>query len=350
MNTLKNLISSFLLIITCLSCSKQLDPRIETVKAELNSAVCVTIYGNILDEGGSAVIERGFCWGLNPNPSISDNYVKSDFGLGEFSTQICNLDLVKTYYFRTYAVNAKGTFFGKVMNFNILELMGGGTFVDVRDNHQYHYLPIGTQTWMMENLAYMPAVSSVSTGSDTEKHYYVYGYNGTIVTDAKEEDNYTTYGVLYNWPASMDGASSSTSVPSGVQGICPQGWHLPSDAEWTVLTDFLTNNGYGYDGSGDDIGKSMAALSGWTTFGFAGTIGNDQGSNNLSGFTALPGGFRNYLYGRFYNLGYDAYFWSASENDTPDAWYRILYYDRYGVGRYYSDRSHGFSVRCLKDN
>ena len=146
----------------------------------------------------------------------------------------------------------------------------------------------------------------------------------------------------------MNGAAGSTTVPSGVQGICPQGWHLPSDAEWTVLTDYLTNNGYGYGGSGSDIGKSMASTTGWTSSLANGYIGNDQTTNNSSGFTALPGGNRNGI-GDFDYLGCYATFWSSSEFDASGAWGRYLYYGNDGVGRDVHYRYGGFSARCLQN-
>ncbi len=105
------------------------------------------------------------------------------------------------------------------------------TFTDSRDGNVYKFVKIGTQTWMAENLAYLPSVVGSATGSETTPYYYVYGYDGTSVTAAKATSNYTTYGVLYNWPAAMGGFSSSSSNPSGVQGVCPAGWHLPSEAE-----------------------------------------------------------------------------------------------------------------------
>jgi uncharacterized protein (TIGR02145 family) len=113
------------------------------------------------------------------------------------------------------------------------------TIKDARDNQTYRIVTIGSQTWMAENLKYLPSVVRPRTGSKTTPHYYVYGYDGTNVTDAKATANYNTYGVLYNWPAAMNGTASSTTNPSGVQGVCPDGWHLPSDAEWTELTDYL---------------------------------------------------------------------------------------------------------------
>src|SRR5574344_1981957 len=134
------------------------------------------------------------------------------------------------------------------------------TIKDARDNQTYRIVTIGSQTWMAENLKYLPSVVGPRTGSKTTPHYYVYGYNGTNVTDAKATANYNTYGVLYNWPAAMNGAASSTTNPSGVQGECPDGWHLPSDAEWTELTDypgFTALPGGGRDGGGTfyDVGS-----------------------------------------------------------------------------------------------
>jgi uncharacterized protein (TIGR02145 family) len=88
---------------------------------------------------------------------------------------------------------------------------------------------------MAENLKYLPSVVGPGTGSNSEAYCYVYGYDGTSISAAKATENYATYGVLYNWTAAMNGAESSDANPSGVQGICPDGWHLPSDAEWKQL-------------------------------------------------------------------------------------------------------------------
>jgi len=204
---------------------------------------------------------------------------------------------------------------------------------DDPDGKNYSIIKIGDQIWMGENLAYLPSVSSSSTGSNTIPYYYVYDYEGTNVVSAKAVSNYSTYGALYNWEAAKT--------------ACPSGWHLPTDPEWTTLTDYLTNNGYGYGGSGSDIGKSMASSSGWTPYSSTGTIGNDQGSNNRSGFTALPGASRSGS-GGFYGLGCGAYFWSSSEYGSG-AWGRDLHYNFDGVYRSYCNRGNGFSVRCLQN-
>jgi uncharacterized protein (TIGR02145 family) len=225
------------------------------------------------------------------------------------------------------------------------------TFVDSRDGKEYKTIKIGDQVWMAENLAYLPSVSPSSDGSETDPYYYVYDYQGTDVAAAKETDNYKTYGVLYNWPAAMAGATSSNSNPSKVQGVCPAGWHLPSDAEWTQLGLFLIANGYNYDGttSGNKIAKSMAAPNLWYKISNTGVIGDNLSLNNRSGFSALPGGYRGMPSGNFVSLGFNGAWWSCSENDNYTAWYRGLSFNAVSVSRIATIKSQGFSVRCIKN-
>lgn len=211
---------------------------------------------------------------------------------------------------------------------------GKDAFKDSRDNRVYKYVKIGIQTWMAENLAWLPAVNAPSDGSGTEPCYYVYGYVQSSVNGAKATTNYATYGVLYNWVAATT--------------ACPNGWHLPSDAEWTTLTDYLTNNGYGFGGIESAIGKSLAATSGWLTCASEGAVGNDQVSNNTSGFAALPGGYRTDA-GEFNIFRVSASFWSSSRIGASYAWYRNLFYDYPFVHRFESSRSYGLSVRCLEN-
>src|SRR5690554_323226 len=208
------------------------------------------------------------------------------------------------------------------------------TIKDARDNQTYRIVTIGSQTWMAENLKYLPSVVGPGTGSKTTPYYYVYGYNGTNVTDAKATANYNTYGVLYNWPAAMNGAASSTTNPSGVQGVCPDGWHLPSDAEWTELTDYL---------GGASVAGGKLKETGTTHWNSPNT-----GATNETGFTALPGGYRDGD-GAFDFVGDRGYWWSATESNADSAGTRFMYYYYSYVYRNYYDKELGFSVRCLRD-
>jgi clan AA aspartic protease (TIGR02281 family) len=230
-----------------------------------------------------------------------------------------------------------------------------GTFTDSRDGNSYKWVKIGKQVWMAENLKYLPSVVGPATGSETIPYYYVYGYDGTNVNSAKNTNNYKTYGVLYNWTAAMANSTSSSTNPSRVKGVCPTDWHLPSDAEWEQLEKYLSNNGYNYDGSigydenpSSKIAKAMAATTHWGTSSNTGDVGNNLQLNNSSGFTALPGGYRN-IVGNFSFIGNYGFWWSATENLTNYAWRRDMNYNYCNVSRYNVSKLLGFSVRCVRD-
>ncbi|MDA3817747.1 MAG: FISUMP domain-containing protein [Prolixibacteraceae bacterium] len=235
--------------------------------------------------------------------------------------------------------------------------LGSSTTVEDFDGNVYNTVTIGTQVWMSENLktthyangTAIPLVNSNATWdalTATSKAYCWYDDDSTT--------NASKYGALYTWAAAMNGAASVTANPSGIQGVCPTGWHLPSDAEWTQMENYLADNGHNYDGTtgggGAKIAKSLASTSGWTSSSTTGAVGNIDYSTyrNKSGFTALPGGYR-CSYGTFYGIGYDGYWWSATEYDATSAWYRYMGCYGSSVGRNGDDKEVGFSVRCLRD-
>lgn len=227
----------------------------------------------------------------------------------------------------------------------------GEPFVDERDGHVYQTVKIGDQCWMAENLAFLPEVNQPTQVTDIVPHYYVYGYYGTDVTEAKQHENYSTYGVLYNWPAVMAGSAGSSTNPSGVQGICPSGWHLPSDAEWEQLAQYISEQMGPYEISGImwlGVGGHLKATSGWY-YESGGYYYEGNGTDDF-GFSALPGG---YVSGRdaggFYSVGTNGHFWSSTENDSSTAWYRYLSFQSDGLLRYYNFRKAGASVRCIRD-
>ena len=191
------------------------------------------------------------------------------------------------------------------------------------DNNNYATVQIDTQIWMAENLktthykngTVIPNVTdntawgSLSTGA---RSYY----NNDSLTYAN------TYGALYNWYAVNTG------------NLCPTGWHVPSDAEWTTLTNYL---------GGESIagGKlKEAGLAHWNS--------PNTDATNETGFTALPGGSRN-NYGSCYNVGYFGDWWSSTEYGTKSAWYRYMYYYHSDVYRNGVYKTCGFSVRCVRD-
>ena len=229
-------------------------------------------------------------------------------------------------------------------------------FTDPRDGGVvYNTVTIGGQVWMAENLKYLPSVVGPETESYTDPYYYVYGYNGTDVGVAKTEGNYQTYGVLYNWTAAMAGAASSNLNPSGVQGICPDGWHLPSVAEWNQLQSYLVANGYNYDGSttGNKTGKALASESGWNTSKVEGAIGNTDypAYRNKSGFSALPGGERRGSGNYFSSIGNYGFWWSSTETIDPLFVSSVIlnFNSVTGIGMSGRIKEGGLSVRCVKN-
>jgi uncharacterized protein (TIGR02145 family) len=197
------------------------------------------------------------------------------------------------------------------------------TMTDSRDGEVYQTVTICNQTWMAENLRY--DVPGVFGGSDT-------------INSANPS---TTYGRLYDWATMMNGSSTSSSNPSGVQGICPSGWHLPSDAEWNEMEKALgmseavtANTGW----RGTDHGTKMKSLTGWSSNG---------NWTNASGFNAFPAGY--YGSGSFTSLGDFAFFWSSTESSGSHAWDRELNNGNATVYRGSNQKIYGFSCRCVRN-
>jgi uncharacterized protein (TIGR02145 family) len=202
-------------------------------------------------------------------------------------------------------------------------------------------ITIGTQVWMAQNLntstyrdgTIIPNVTDPIFWSNLTCGAYC-EYNNTPVNSCE-------YGKLYNWYAVVD-----------ARNICPTGWHIPSDAEWTTLETYLIANGYNYDGTttGNKIAKALASTTLWTSSSNTGAIGNIDYSSkrNATGFTALPGGNRG-IDGAFSYKGYNGYWWSATESNATVAWLRGMNYGNVDVSRYNYNKNNGFSIRCIKN-
>ncbi|NLA15113.1 MAG: hypothetical protein GX877_01060 [Bacteroidales bacterium] len=327
--------------------SEQGFPTVTTGQITGITTTTAAYSGNVTSDGGSAVTECGICWSTKVNPVVLDFIISFGGEVRAFAGYLTGLTPNTTYYVRAYARNSEGIAYGEQKVFKT-----DGEFTDSRDGRVYKLVYIGDQVWMAENLAYLPKVVGPTTGSPNIALLYVLGYDGTDVAAAKATAYYKTYGVIYNWSAAMAGKTSSNSIPSGVQGICPDGWHLPSDAEWTQLEDYLITHGYNYDNTttGNKIAKSLASASGWNDYPVTGTVGNTDypAYRNKSGFSALPGGTR-FQNGTIRLIGSNGRWWSSTEQSSSYTWYRGLDYDSSGMDRNYTNKSVGHSVRCVRD-
>ena len=203
-------------------------------------------------------------------------------------------------------------------------IWGQDTVTDI-DGNVYQTVQIGDQLWMAENLkvTHYNNGDEISYPSNEDFGSFDEGQYGVYDNDPSNAD---IYGNLYNW-----------AVVGDDRGVCPEGWHVPTDEEYTVLTDYL---------GGESVagGKMKEA-------GYEHWASPNEGATNESGFTGLPAGYRSTITGNYYSMGGDGNFWSSSENVTynGDAWSRLLDYNHSSVSRNSNYKRHGFSVRCLKD-
>lgn len=266
--------------------------------------------------GGAEVTSRGICWGTSTKPTLDDNIIEKDFGLGSFSCEVTGLLSGTTYYVRAYATNSAGTAYGNELNFN--------TYADPVsdiDGNVYKAVKIGDQIWMGENLRTTKFTDGTPITNVVDNNSWATA--GAAFCWYNNDQNFKpTYGALYNWLA----------VSTGV--LCPVGWHIPSDSEWTTLELFL---GVEYAG----IRLKEAGFTHWLPY-----VSSD-GYANSTYFTALPGGHRNRL-GTYEGMGYTGWWWSLTEYNSI-IYLREIDYQLWSIERFLADKNNGLSVRCIKD-
>jgi uncharacterized protein (TIGR02145 family) len=289
--------------------------------------------GNVTDDGGSAIVSRGVCWSLINPPTIADSKTEDGEGTGSFSSDISELNVGTIYYVRAYATNSSGTVYGMVLSFTTLGFIFNpdltyGSVSDI-DGNTYKTIQIGTQTWMAENLKTTKFNDSSSIDGVLDDILWWYLARPAYCWYGNNANNMAIYGALYNW-YSIDAETNRH------KNICPAGWHVPTDTEWTTLTDHLG----GYSIAGGAL-KETGKLH-WRT--------PNYGATNESGFTALPGGGRDYN-GKFnsYGIGLSGYWWSSPDNNNSGAWFRHMFHYYSSVHRLAGDNNDGFSVRCIMD-
>lgn len=310
-----------LLIISC-SEDKPNEPTIRVptmttasvTKAMQSTALCG---GEVTSDGGATVIARGVCWCAFLTPTTADSNTADGSGTGSFASSISGLASSTKYYVRAYATNSNGTGYGDLDSFTTAP-----TLTDA-DGNSYQTVIIGTQVWMAENLN----VTHYRNGETIARVTDNATWDGLTTAAYCEYLNNTNhaavYGRLYNSYAVLDG-----------RNIAPSGWHVPTDAEWQTLVDYL---------GGEAVAGGKLKEAG--AFRWADP---NTGATDESGFCARPGGARGHP-GSFGDIGQTAHFWSSTETGSGELYCRRLSYDYAGVFRSDGFAISGFSVRCVKD-
>jgi uncharacterized protein (TIGR02145 family) len=293
-----------------------------------NSVMCggtVTLYA-----GASPVTDRGLVWGTDHNPTIENNpFVSCGTGTGTFSYTIENLIEDQIYFIHAYAVNADGIRYG---GYEVVSVTDGSvsgssceSFTDVRDGQTYNAVLIGDQCWMAENLNFG---SMNPTGDEIQKYCY-----------ENIEANCDEYGALYTWDMAMGGDAKSVTNPSGVDGICPAGWHLPSFSEICQLTEEI---------GGKSNGGSLKEKK------FLHWDKPNEGATDLYNFKSLGSGTGNPNTSAFGGLKTASFYWTTTGftyYGDPGRQFRwtMRHWSEFDWQSHHYEDDIARSVRCIKD-
>ncbi len=306
-------------------------PELTTADVTEITGTTATSGGSIVSDGGSPITAKGVCWSGGHNPTVSDNHTNEGSGTASFVSYLAGLNQKTLYHVRAYATNANGTGYGGEIAF-VTGFNCGSVFTDPRDGKTYLTVQIGDQCWMAENLN----VGTRINGKQNPEE------NGVIEKYCYEdnEDNCDIYGGLYQWDEMMQYTTIEMT-----QGVCPKGWHIPSDNEWKILEMELgmsqeTADSTSWRGTGEGGKLKAPGITYWDP--------PNRGATNSSHFTALPAGHRDTA-GNFSGLGYNTSYWTSTLISDTQAWRRYLSADEYRIYRGDGNRIYGASVRCIED-
>jgi len=292
--------------------------------------------GIITNEGGDVVTARGVCWSKDPLPDLDDNHTLDGSGTGDFSSSLSDLTPLTGYYVRAYGTNSFGTGYGPEVEFRTGEREPDP--VEDIDGNIYRTVRIGLQVWMAENLRVthyadgspIPLVTDPwewrsLRNNDTDRAYC--WYNNDSLSYAQ------VYGALYTYAAAVNGAPFNGT--NDVQGVCPDGWHVPTHHEYGELLDSVSILHPGSEG------LALKSISGW--------FDNGNGTDNYA-YTGRPGGLRHYDHGEFLYEGMYGLWWNSDYMFSEIAhYYDLLHWQPRGAVGSATRKSYGHSVRCVRD-
>jgi uncharacterized protein (TIGR02145 family) len=306
-------------------------PSLTTVPVSNITSASATSGGTITSTGGSAITQRGVVWGTTPNPTTANSSTNDGSGSDNYTSNLSGITVNTTYYVRAYATNSAGTAYGNELTFTTEWLNPNLDYDSVTDadGNNYATIVIGNQEWMAENLRTTLYANGDPIPNVLDANQWISLNTGAWVHNNNESQYEIPYGKLYNWYAVDDS-----------RNICPTGWHVPSDAEWSELIDHLDPNADGGNNLPNTAGGKMKSAQYW--------ISPNQDANNESGFSGVPGGKRD-INGNYDDGSIEGYWWSSTEDGSNEALYIDLSSYVGWAGRNRSQKIDGSSVRCIRD-
>lgn len=277
--------------------------------------------GDITSNGGAKIIASGVCWSTSHSPTLSDSKTEDGSETGNFASSLTNLNPNTTYYVRAYATNIKGTTYGNEVSFKTIAA-DGTTGTLTYNGYTYKTVYINGKEWLAENLRTttyndgqaIPNVTDNATWEGLSTGAYCW-YNNNIIYQS-------VWGALYNWHAINTGK------------LAPAGWHVATYAEWNALKTYLG----GTDVAGGKLKEVGTTY--WTS--------PNTGATNATGFTAVAGGARRYD-GTFQHLGFQGFWWNATEYNATNAKNMVMSYISSGLFSFDDSKASGYSVRLVRD-
>ncbi|MGE5406740.1 MAG: FISUMP domain-containing protein [Methanosarcina sp.] len=265
-----------------------------------------------------------------PSPGTINGHESTNLSVG-----LTGLNAGAAYHYRIKATNQLGTSVSGDMVFST-------DLTDIEGNI-YHTVPLGNQVWTSENLRVTKYNDGSSIAMVTDNT--LWSSTGTAAYSWYNNDmaNKNLYGGYYNWYV-VDKSYN------GNKNVCPAGWHIPTKSEWLTFFNFLSQNGYGFEGRTEYIAKSIASTSGWESVPGESLVGRDQQLNNTSGFNGMPAGTRSYN-GAFNVLSRWAGWWAQPDNYSLgySPWYNVITQADYKPTTISLGNTYGASIRCIKN-
>jgi uncharacterized protein (TIGR02145 family) len=293
-------------------------PTITTLEVTSITNSSAQCGGNITSDGGAEITSRGVCWDTKTNPTVLNTKTTDGTGLGTFSSAITGLKDGTIYYLRSYATNSAGTAYGTEVVFNT----GSNSAIDT-DGNIYQTVTYSDKVWMTENLRTGKYRNGEPIAEVTNRDDWSVLLTGAYANYNNDATNSNIYARLYNWYAVND-----------IRGICPVGWHVATDADWTTLVTFL--------------GGELVAGGKMKTTGTSNWQSPNKGATNASDFNGLPGGGRS-NFGIFGSIGFYGLWWTSSQLSNQFAYYWFLDYSSTAIGKSDSNKNFGYSVRCVRN-